>query len=304
MSGEAPAPAEAPRAPASEPPGEPLPPASWGSALKAVLVGGTLCAVPWAGPAWFCRLWVLGWMLEVVARVARQGSSARYPSWRHPWRHARRGLSFFFEAFVLLLPGSFLMHAGWVLAWIISFEKVHDYAGFAFLMVASGILLLMPCFVLLPMATVQAALAPGQRASWDLAAARRVTFARPLLFGPMILLAFFLWLPLQVGRQPRLQNAGQFLLLGWLSFAVVFGVKLLWARYWHAARAALDEGRQAGPWLARVCAVPIVTLSFFYGFATMLVQFLMWSSGWEWFGHFLFLMPGCPAPVARPGLLW
>ncbi len=286
------------------PPPEPLPPASWRNLATAILAGGTLTSFPWSGPAWFLRLWVLGWMLELCSRVATHGRSVRYPSWRHPWRYFRRGLSFFLEAFPLLLPGSFLLHSGWILAWVNSFEKVHDYKAFAFLTVVTGFLLLAPCFVFLPLATVHAAVHPRTQACWRVEEVRALARALPLSYGPLLLLTYFTWLPMQLLRQPILQNAGGFLVVGWLGFSVALAQKLLWARHYAAASRALAEGRTAGPWTRRLSNVPIWTLAVLYGFGLMVVQFVMWNSGWEWFSHFLFLLPGVPAPLGGPSVHW
>lgn len=281
-----------------------LPAATWGGLARAVLVGGTLIAIPWSGVAWVPRLWVLGWMLDLVSRVARRGRSARYPSWRSPRAHVRRGLSFALEAWPLLLPGSFLVHIGWILAWVNSFEKVHDYTAFAFLTVLAGFLLLAPCFVYLPLATAHAAVHPGTRASWRLDEVRALARALPVRYGPLLLLTYFTWLPLQLARQPHLQGLGGFLVAGWISMALLLGLKLLWARHYHAAGRALAEHAGAGRWTVRVCAVPIWTLAALYGFGLMVVQFLMWSSSWEWFTHFVFLLPGVPAPIGGETVWW
>ncbi len=255
--------------------------------LKCAVAGGLLIAFPYAPVSWIFRLWVLGWMAELMA------DGTFWPSWRHPLKSIARGCKLFAALFPLLLPGSFCLYVGWLAGWIISFERVRDYMAFGPVVTVAGFILLSPCLVLLPMITVEACRSPD---GWTVARARQLALARPFRYFFVLAATMVLSTPLQIARQPVLQNPAQFFLVGVLSFLLILACKLLWLQH-HAACSARPAW---SGWLA----LPMLALGLFYGFRLIATQFLMWNSHLEWFAHALFLLPGAPASVSRPGIYW
>ena len=276
---------------------------------KVLLLGGLLIGFPWVPLSWVLRLLCLGWLLELVERQSRPGEALAYPSFRRPWQHIKRGWSFLWRVGLLLLPASYLLATGWRNGWIVSFEHVPDYRASGALTVLSGMLLVALLAPALPALTVALARVPRLRSLDDLLVARHLVGMAPVTYGLAVAGSFVPWIPLELARPLVLEFPG-LVFFGVLSFGFALATKLAWARWYRrAARVAaeVEAGTRPAPspWWFRLMVPFYFAAGVGYALAILMRQFAIWESEGAWFAHWLFLLPGTPAPLSEgPQVYW